>query len=120
MASSMMFKLTCVLVACMLVMSASCAEATITCGFVASKVAPCVNYLRGTGGAVPPACCTGVRTINAAATSTPDRQTACRCLKTTASSIKGLNQGLVSSLPNKCGVSIPYPISPSTDCSKVR
>ncbi|GJW14584.1 non-specific lipid-transfer protein-like protein [Tanacetum coccineum] len=32
--------------------------------------------------------------------------------------IKGVKPALASSLPGKCGVSIPYKISPSTDCSK--
>ncbi|PIA32471.1 hypothetical protein AQUCO_04500228v1 [Aquilegia coerulea] len=108
----------------MVLVSAPCTEATITGGFVASKVAPCVNYLRGTGGGSSSSLLhrpgSNTLMLQLQAHQTARVQTACGCLKTTASSIKGLNQMLVGSLPNKCGVSIPYPISPSTDCSKVQ
>ncbi|KAF5202183.1 Non-specific lipid-transfer protein [Thalictrum thalictroides] len=121
MANSMIFKLTCVLVACMLVVSAPYAEAAgISCGFVAGKVGPCIVYLRGSGGPVPGNCCAGIKSLNAAASTTPDRQTACRCLKTVANGVSGLNYKLAESLPANCGVSIPYKISPSTDCSRVK
>ncbi|KAL9274938.1 Non-specific lipid-transfer protein 1-like protein [Drosera capensis] len=33
--------------------------------------------------------------------------------------ISGLNLGKAAALPGKCGVRVPYAISPSTDCSKV-
>ncbi|PON92740.1 Lipid transfer protein/Par allergen [Trema orientale] len=33
-----------------------------------------------------------------------------------ASSIKGINFSLAAGLPGKCGVSVPYKISPSTKC----
>ncbi|KAM0006269.1 Non-specific lipid-transfer protein [Helianthus debilis subsp. tardiflorus] len=71
-------------------------------------------------GAVPPACCSGVKSLNSAAKTTPDRQTACGCLKSAYSSNSGINAGNAASLPGKCGVSIPYKISPGTDCSKVQ
>ncbi|KAL5974781.1 lipid-transfer protein [Asimina triloba] len=93
-------------------------EATISCGQVTTGVAQCLGYLRGTVAAIPPACCTGVKGLNAAAKTTPDRQAACNCLKTAASTIKGLHLDLAAGLPGKCGVSIPYKISPTTDCTK--
>ncbi|PKA57628.1 Non-specific lipid-transfer protein 1 [Apostasia shenzhenica] len=91
--------------------------ASITCGQVASTLAPCIPYLRGSGPANS-ACCNGVRSLNAAAQTTADRQTACNCLKTLSASISGLNLGLAAGLPGKCGVNVPYRISPSTDCSR--
>nr|ACQ42222.1 lipid transfer protein 1 [Chimonanthus praecox] len=91
----------------------------ITCGQVASALSPCITYLRS-GGALQSNCCAGVRSLNNAAKSTTDRQTACGCLKSAASSISGIQYGLAGSLPSKCGVSIPYKTSPSTDCSKVK
>ncbi|XP_076914447.1 non-specific lipid-transfer protein-like [Bidens hawaiensis] len=106
----------CVVVACMVVV-APYADAAITCGQVASKLAPCLGYLTK-GGAVPPACCTGVKGLNSLASTTPDRQAACKCLKSAYSS--SINAGNAASLPGKCGVSIPYKISPSTDCTKVQ
>ncbi|WP_431194237.1 non-specific lipid-transfer protein [Listeria monocytogenes] len=90
----------------------------ITCGQVASGVSPCIGYLRR-GGPVPPACCSGIRGLSNAARTKPDRQTACRCLKSAAGSISGINFALAAGLPGKCGVSIPYKISPSTDCNRV-
>ncbi|KAI9153347.1 hypothetical protein LWI28_009937 [Acer negundo] len=111
-------KLVCALVACMLVV-APMAQAAVTCGTVTSSVAPCIGYLRGSG-ALPPACCSGIKSLNAAAATTADRQTACRCLQNAAKQISGLNLNLAAGLPGKCGVNIPYKISPSTDCSKVR
>ncbi|KDP27368.1 hypothetical protein JCGZ_20192 [Jatropha curcas] len=117
MACSMATKLACVLVMCMVV-GAPLAEAAITCGQVASSVSACIPYLRKGVAAPPPACCSGVRSLNAAAKTTADRQQACKCLKSASNSIPGIDLNLAAGLPGKCGVSIPYKISPSVDCSK--
>ncbi|KAL9425842.1 hypothetical protein AB3S75_032747 [Citrus x aurantiifolia] len=111
-------KLVSALVLCMLVTGPLSAQA-ITCGQVSSALAPCIFYLRA-GGPPPGPCCNGVRSLNAAARTTPDRQAACNCLKQAASLVSGLNPNNAASLPRACGVSIPYKISTSTDCSKVR
>ncbi|KAK2647521.1 hypothetical protein Ddye_015010 [Dipteronia dyeriana] len=111
-------KLVCALVACALVV-APIAQAAVTCGRVASAVAPCISYLRS-GSAVPPACCSGIRSLNNAAVTTADRQAVCKCLKSTSASIPGLDPNRAAGLPGKCGVSIPYKISANTDCSKVK
>ena len=119
MACSTAFKLAvCVVLMCM-VMGAPIAQAAITCGQVSSSLGPCVPYLKA-GGAVPPPCCSGIKSLSGAATTTPDRQQACKCLKSAASSISGINYNLASGLPGKCGVSIPYKISPSTNCDSVQ
>ena len=114
--SAALVKLVCVAVVAMAVVGPAAVEA-ITCGQVASGISSCLNYLK-TGGAVPQACCNGVKGLNAAAKTTADRQAVCNCLKSAAGSIKGLNLNLAAGLPGKCGVSVPYKISPSTDCSK--
>ncbi|CAL5014704.1 unnamed protein product [Urochloa decumbens] len=107
-------------VAVVLLAAAATSEAAVTCGQVNSAIGPCLAYARG-GGSTPPAqCCSGVRSLNSAARTTADRRAACNCLKSAASRIKGLNVGKASAIPSKCGVSIPYAISPSTDCSRVR
>ena len=94
------------------------ARATVSCGTVASSLAPCLNYLEGGAtGTVPLGCCTGIKSLNNAAQSTPDRQTVCQCLKTAAKAMPGVNVGLASTVPSKCGVHIPYKLDPSTDCS---
>ncbi|PON51598.1 Lipid transfer protein/Par allergen [Parasponia andersonii] len=117
MASSAVIKIACVAVMVMVV-AAPAAEA-ITCGQVTSSLAPCINYAR-VGGAIPPSCCNGIRTLNNLAKTTADRQTACKCLQSAASTIKGINFSLVAGLPGKCGVNIPYKISPSTNCASVK
>nr|AAO33357.1 nonspecific lipid transfer protein 1 [Vitis cinerea var. helleri x Vitis vinifera] len=118
MGSSGAVKLACVMVICMVVAAPAAVEAAITCGQVSSALSSCLGYLKN-GGAVPPGCCSGIKNLNSAAQTTADRQAACKCLKTFSNSIPGINLGLASGLPGKCGVSVPYKISPSTDCSKV-
>ncbi|KAF5750741.1 nonspecific lipid transfer protein [Tripterygium wilfordii] len=109
-------KIVSLLLVCMLVAAPVTTDAAITCGTVASLLQPCISYLQGRG-PLPPACCNGVKSLNAKATTTPDRQAACNCLKAAS---QGVNGGLAAGLPGKCGVNIPYKISPSIDCSKIR
>nr|A0AT31.1 RecName: Full=Non-specific lipid-transfer protein 5; Short=LTP5; Flags: Precursor [Lens culinaris]AAX35809.1 lipid transfer protein 5 precursor [Lens culinaris subsp. culinaris] len=111
-------KLACVvLVMCMIV--APMAEGAISCGAVTGDLSPCLTYL--TGGPGPsPQCCGGVKKLLAAANTTPDRQAACNCMKSAASSITKLNTNNAAALPGKCGVNIPYKISTSTNCNTVK
>ncbi|KAK1355547.1 Non-specific lipid-transfer protein [Heracleum sosnowskyi] len=96
------------------------AEGALTCGQVTGALAPCLAYLRTQGSVpVPVTCCNGVRGLNRAARTTVDRRTACNCLKQTATAISDLNLNAAVGLPGKCGVNIPYKISPSTDCNRV-
>ncbi|KDP22770.1 hypothetical protein JCGZ_00357 [Jatropha curcas] len=112
-------KLISILVLCMFV-AAPITEA-ITCGQVTSALAPCITYLRTRGAKTPPPnCCNGVRSINSAAKSTPDRQQACQCLKQAAGSVSGIIPGNAEALPGACKVNIPYKISLSTNCNNVR
>ncbi|KAF5202184.1 Non-specific lipid-transfer protein [Thalictrum thalictroides] len=118
MARSVIYKLTCVLVACMLVLTAPYAEA-MKCDSVYIKLTPCLGYIRGTGGSVPFLCCLGIKSLKSAAKSRQDRQTACQCLTQAAKGVNGLNIKLIESIPSKCRVHIPFTLSPYTDCSKV-
>ncbi|KAK8926562.1 hypothetical protein KSP39_PZI018598 [Platanthera zijinensis] len=93
------------------------AAAAISCGQVASSLGQCFGYITGQG-PLSQQCCAGVQRLNAAASSTPDRQTACGCLKSLSGRISNLNPNLAAGLPGRCGVSIPYPISTTTDCSR--
>ncbi|KAI3863653.1 hypothetical protein MKW98_031245 [Papaver atlanticum] len=113
-----MFKLACVLFACMVVVAPYAAEGAISCGTVTTQMAPCLGYL--TGSNLQPSCCAGVESLLAAATTTEDRQAACNCLKSASTSIPGINYDNAASLPSKCGVNIPYEISPNTDCTQVQ
>ncbi|CAN1230001.1 Non-specific lipid-transfer protein 1 [Linum grandiflorum] len=105
----------CMALMVVMVATSHLADGAVSCGQVASALAPCVPYLQGNGMATP-GCCGGVKSLNAAATTTPDRQAACRCLKSTSASIPGINYGNAGSLPGKCGVNVGYPISPSVNC----
>lgn len=110
-------KVTCVvLLMSMLVINAPMSEAAVTCGQVTSFLIPCITYLQG-GPGPSASCCGGVRSLNAAAQSTPDRKAACNCLKSAASSISKLNQNKAAALPGACGVNIPYKFSTSTNCA---
>ena len=101
---------------CILVASPTGVEG-LTCGDVTNNLMPCFGYLRGAP-KLDPSCCAGVKKLNSAAKTTNDRRTACKCLVSASKSFTGINYGVVAGLPAKCGVSIPYKISPSTDCSK--
>nr|CAC86258.1 lipid transfer protein [Fragaria x ananassa] len=117
MASSTAMKLSLVALLC-IVVALPIAQA-ITCGQVASNISPCLTYVKS-GGAVPAACCSGIRNLNGMAKTTADRQAACNCLKQAAGGIKGLNPNLAAGLPGKCGVSVPYKISTTTNCAAVK
>ncbi|MBA0857253.1 hypothetical protein Goshw_009520, partial [Gossypium schwendimanii] len=106
---------------CGLVLGCGCtlAEGAISCGQVNSFLAPCIPYVRSNGaGRVPITCCSGIRSLNAAAQSTPERQSACNCVKAGAASISGINYDLTNKLPGMCGVHSAFKISPSTDCKR--
>ncbi|PWA34204.1 Art an 3.0201 allergen precursor [Artemisia annua] len=113
-----MMKVFCVMVVCMVV-SSSYAEAALTCNDVTKKISPCTSFLEK-GGEVPVDCCTGVKGLNDAAKTTPDRQAACNCLKTSFKSSNNFKEENAAVLPSKCGVNIPYKISLETDCNKVK
>nr|AAC49860.1 non-specific lipid transfer protein PvLTP-24 [Phaseolus vulgaris] len=107
-----------VAVLCLVVLTAPTAHAAISCGQVTSSLASCIPFLTK-GGAVPASCCSGVRSLNAAAKTTPDRQV-CNCLKSAAGAIPGFNANNAGILPGKCGVSIHYNISTSTNCATIK
>ncbi|KAJ4704246.1 Non-specific lipid-transfer protein [Melia azedarach] len=116
--SAVILKLACFLLAASALIMA---KADITCQQVVSDLTPCISYVSN-GGAVPVNCCNGVRTLYGAAQTTVDRQNVCKCLKSAVSGISytGFNLGLAAGLPSKCGLNIPYKISPSTDCNRVQ
>uniref|UniRef100_A0A7N0VC82 Non-specific lipid-transfer protein n=1 Tax=Kalanchoe fedtschenkoi TaxID=63787 RepID=A0A7N0VC82_KALFE len=97
------------------------ARAAISCGTVASALSPCIPYLKAGPPAAPAArCCGGIKSLLLAAKTTADRQAACSCLKSQAGQVPNLKPAAASALPKACGVSIPYPISPSTNCANVK
>ncbi|KAK1437174.1 hypothetical protein QVD17_02960 [Tagetes erecta] len=91
-------------------------ESAVTCELVVTSLSPCTTYLTN-GGEVPKRCCDGVKSLNEDANTTADRQMACRCMEEAASLVPGVSNEYASSLPEKCNVHIPYPISRSFNCS---
>ncbi|KAL3615782.1 lipid-transfer protein [Castilleja foliolosa] len=95
------------------------ADAALSCGSVISYLGPCLPYVTNRGALG--SCCGGVKGLYGAARTTADRQAVCGCLKSLAGSYgRGINLSKAAGLPKTCGVNVPYKISPSTDCSRVR
>ncbi|KAL2500304.1 Non-specific lipid-transfer protein 6 [Forsythia ovata] len=113
-----MVKILCMLLVGMVVV-APISEAAISCGTVANTLAPCLNYVLN-GGVVPTDCCNGISSLYNTVETTPDRRAVCSCLKSVAGSASAATFNNAASLPNKCGISIPYKLSPSIDCSKIQ
>ncbi|TYH49460.1 hypothetical protein ES332_D10G138400v1 [Gossypium tomentosum] len=120
MARSMSLKLACVVVLCLLV-DAPLAQGAISCDQVKSSLLPCVGYVRGNNARpAPPNCCKGIRSLKSAARIRLDRQAACKCIKSLAADISDINYSVAAGLPGQCNVHIPYKISPSIDCKRVK
>ncbi|GLT78001.1 hypothetical protein SLA2020_495520 [Shorea laevis] len=115
--SSFVLGLTYVVLMCMMVYAPLVADAAMSCGQVQTSLVPCIPYISNNGaGGVPPGCCSGIVAVNNAAKTTPDRRSICDCLKKAASAFTAVNPNVISGLPAKCNVNIPYKISTSTNC----
>jgi hypothetical protein len=119
MAGSVVLKLTCLVLACMAASAPIATKADIACNKVLSDLIPCVSYVVS-GGSVPAACCSGIKSLKDVTKTTADRQSACKCVKQAISGIPytDYNIGLAAGLPNKCGVNLLFKINPSVDCNK--
>lgn len=118
MASSMVFEVACFTVMVCMVWCVPVTHGSVTCIMVETKLAPCVAYVMGSGGAVPQACCNGIKSLNNQANNKSDRQAVCKCIKSAAKNIHGINFDTLADLPKQCGVNLPYNLSPSIDCDK--
>ncbi|XP_057804320.1 non-specific lipid-transfer protein 1-like [Salvia miltiorrhiza] len=93
-------------------------EAVASCDQLRGNLGSCLGFLRG--GVITSQCCNGVRAVAASAKTTADRHAACRCLVAAAQSMRGvIDLGNAARLPGRCGVNIPFQISPNTDCNRV-
>ncbi|XP_073157668.1 non-specific lipid-transfer protein 1-like [Henckelia pumila] len=97
--------------------SAPRGDAVIGCDTVLSDLTPCLPYVTDQGPLG--SCCRGIQALYKAAATTPDRQSVCKCLQTLLK-VYPVNLDKAAALPTLCGISIPYKISPSTDCSTVK
>ncbi|MCD7468892.1 tyrosine protein phosphatase [Datura stramonium] len=90
----------------------------LTCTEVNVYMGGCESYLTNKG--LLGDCCSGVKQLDAAVTTTVDRQTACTCLKADAATLPGFDWTKAALLPLTCGVSIPYIISAELACSTIQ
>ncbi|KAI3781465.1 hypothetical protein L2E82_11480 [Cichorium intybus] len=102
---------------CLVVQPSRLAEGQVSCPLVVTSLLPCATYLTS-GGPISRRCCSGVRSLQKAASTTDDRQTACQCMEQAAAIFPGINIYNARSLPAKCNVDVAYDINPDTDCSK--
>lgn len=116
----MMKVITCLLLvaAASLVVAAAAGETpAISCGKVTSTLAPCFMYVMN-GGTVPENCCAAVKSLNNEAITTAARRNVCLCLKSVTKTASAAAVKNAKSLPGKCGIFLPYEISPAIDCNK--
>ncbi|KAK1279499.1 hypothetical protein QJS04_geneDACA017712 [Acorus gramineus] len=106
-------------VACALATMRAQAQQPVSCSTVDSAIAPCEQYLTGQRNAPPEECCSGLRSIHQAATSTQARRDTCSCLKQIASRYSNLRDEAARALPGQCNVAVPIPISRDVDCSQI-
>ena len=92
-------------------------EAAIQCSDVIKDLTPCISYLRSGSGSPSTACCNGVSTLASAASTTADKRAACGCIKSAVPRIKP-STSAAQALPGSCGISLPFTVSTSLDCSK--
>ncbi|XP_021280977.1 non-specific lipid-transfer protein-like [Herrania umbratica] len=91
-----------------------------SCADVTKAVAPCLDFLKGKGGADPSrACCDGAGELAKETRTKNDRQAVCECLKTALGKVGSYDASRVPLIAKKCNVDINIPpITDQTDCSK--
>ncbi|KAL5775239.1 hypothetical protein ACOSP7_012796 [Xanthoceras sorbifolium] len=102
----------------MVVMSANCVEAAVTCADALTTIMPCKPFL--VDGADKPTvpCCIGVKNVKDMASNPADRRAICECFKKAAPGM-GVDPAKAEALPGLCGVQLPFPIKADIDCTKI-
>ncbi|TKW21766.1 hypothetical protein SEVIR_4G142800v4 [Setaria viridis] len=94
------------------------ARADIACPDVLNDMEPCLSFLQGGDASPSGQCCAGVRALYSAADTTADRRATCECLKTAYSQVHA-QLSAARALPEECGLSLSYPITPDIDCNTI-
>ncbi|GLJ47204.1 hypothetical protein SUGI_0996430 [Cryptomeria japonica] len=94
-------------------------KAAISCSTVTSDLSGCLSYVTGGSSQPSASCCSGVRTLNSAAATPPDRRAACSCIKSIAGEVPGFRWDRAGQLPAQCGVNIGFPITPKFNYSTI-
>ncbi|AES79800.1 putative plant lipid transfer protein/Par allergen [Medicago truncatula] len=121
MASSMLIKVTCLSVMCLLLaIPLANADPDPKCKNVAESIIPCVEYIMTPDASNPPApCCNGMTSLAGQVQALPERQFACRCIKDGIFDLPDLNLAALAALPNNCGVDLRFQITPDMDCDNL-
>ncbi|XP_058782312.1 non-specific lipid-transfer protein A-like [Vicia villosa] len=91
----------------------------VSCSEAILSLWPCLPFLEGSLPPTPSAdCCTGAKNLFNKANTTPIKRKVCECLKD-ASTKFGVKPDRTAQLPQLCHIQLPFPIGPSTDCSKI-
>lgn len=95
-------------------------QVTIKCDDVTNYLKPCMDYLLSGISVISQTgeCCTGIKNLNEVAKSSEDQQSVCNCLKEVARKAPSYMVKRAAVLPTKCGIQLPYQISPSTNCAR--
>ncbi|KAM7279622.1 hypothetical protein ACFE04_006756 [Oxalis oulophora] len=90
----------------------------ITCPEAGSDLLPCVPYLTIGLGKPSSKCCDGVQKLNSAANTPEARKEVCNCFLQAIKSFP-INYDRANAIPKKCGVTLPFTISPNIDCNTI-
>ncbi|CAI8596478.1 unnamed protein product [Vicia faba] len=110
-----------VMVLCMIMTTLHASEIDdVTCSEAISSMLPCLPFLEGSLPPTPSAdCCTGATNLFNKANTTPVKRSVCQCLKD-ASTKFAYKSDRAAHLPQLCHIQLSFPISASTDCSKIQ
>ncbi|KAJ9694165.1 hypothetical protein PVL29_009918 [Vitis rotundifolia] len=111
MASSISVKVTCLVVMSMLVASPMAIEG-LSGDQVATDLVPCIPYLIWGWASLGGSGRVTQKTHKIAIPTLDNHRIACRCLINDVAFIPGVDINVADDLPCKCGVTIPYTISP--------
>ncbi|CAK9173927.1 unnamed protein product [Ilex paraguariensis] len=89
----------------------------LSCSDILPATVQCAPYATGAVPQPSTGCCQGISRLNGMAGTTAARQQICNCLKQFAPQYPNVKDSLLSSLPKKCGVPLPFTLSRSTNCN---
>ncbi|KAK7243666.1 hypothetical protein RIF29_38474 [Crotalaria pallida] len=94
-------------------------EAEIECGQMVRYLETCIGYLKDGGASdqPPSTCCDGAHAMENDIKNVDDKRDACTCLKIVALDTKPKIENL-RNLLTKCGITLPFEITPDFDCSR--
>ncbi|KAL2474787.1 Non-specific lipid-transfer protein 12 [Abeliophyllum distichum] len=105
-----------VLVLSLLYCFAHFSNAAIPCGTVDMKAAACISFATGKDAKPSTACCSGLQQLAQSVKSVDDKKAICRCLKAGVKNFSGVQDKLLSQIPNACKIKVGFPVSMNTNC----